>query len=274
MPGVVEGAGVGVVELAGVDVDVAVGRGVHEVARRERWRALVLAPGVPSRPGLGVDAVELRQEVRPLRAIGHRVAGEHRRDVVAAHLERVAGDDPDERRVACHQCGERDDVVLDDHVGPVLGDDLPQPRLGVPRSLDQRGVRRLDEARELVAGRLGELRCRLVDEVDPELTGRPLLRVGVWLGEVDERLHEAVRREPAGPRRLGREHHPVPPVEQHLAEADALVGGPVGRLRHEHHGQRFAHAGHAIAVPSVEVVETTEPTGPHGLDRLDRRGSP
>ena len=65
MPGVVERAGVGVVELAGVDVDVAVGRGVHEVARRERRRALVLAPGVPLGPGVGVDAVELLQEVRP-----------------------------------------------------------------------------------------------------------------------------------------------------------------------------------------------------------------
>ncbi len=203
-----------------------------------------------SRPGVGVHAVELLEEVGPLRPVGHRVAGEDGRYVVAAHLERVARDDPDERRIGGHQRGEADDVVLDDHVGPVLGDDLAQPRLGVPRALDQRGVRRLDEGRELVARRLGELRGGLVDEVDPELTGRlgaVGAGVGIRRGEVDQRLHEPERLQPARPRRLGREHHAVPAVEQHLAEPDALVGGSVRRLRHEHHGQRLAHPRHAIA---------------------------
>ncbi len=107
----------------------------------------------------------------------------------------------------------------------------------------ERLVRRVDERRELVAGRLGELRRGLVDEVDPELAGRTLGRIGVGLGEVDQRLDEAVRRQPAGPRRLRGEHHAVTPVEQHLAQPDALVGRPVRRLRHEHHGQLIGHEG-------------------------------
>ena len=141
---------------------------------------------------------------RPLRPVGRRVAGEDRRDVRPAHLERVARHDPDVRRVGGHQRRERDDVVLDDHVGPLPGDDLLQLRLAVLRAVDQRLERRLHERRELLAGRLGELRRRLLDEVDPELACRLCPASGSASGrrrEVDQVLDEAVRREPARPRR-------------------------------------------------------------------------
>jgi hypothetical protein len=174
-----------------------------------------------------------------------RVAGERRRDVVPADLQRVARHDPHEGTLGGHQGGERDHVVLDEHVGPVPRDDLAQLWLAVLRAIDQRLVRRLHECRQLLAGGLGELRCRLVDEVDPELTGRLLFRVRVGFGQVDEVLDEAEGLQPAGPRRLGGEHDPMPPVEEHLAEPDALVGGSIRGLGQEQHGQGIAHAAHA-----------------------------
>ena len=70
---------------------------------------------------------------------------------------------------------ERDDVVLDDHVGRELVDDLEQPPVDVARAVAERLERRRDELAELLDRRLAEDRRRVADEVDPELPGRLLL---------------------------------------------------------------------------------------------------
>ena len=61
--------------------------------------------------------------------------------------------------------------------------------------------------------------------------------------EVDEVLDEPERLEPAAPRRLGGEHHRVARFAEDVADADAVVGRAVGRLRHEQDGERLRHHG-------------------------------
>ena len=118
-------------------------------------------------------------------------------------------------------------------------EDLAQLRLAVHRAVDQRLPGRLDERLELLDRGLAELRRGVADEVLPELPGvlaRP--RPSARRREVDQVLLEAECGEPAPPRRLGREDHPVPPAPQYVADADAVVGRPVRRLGHEQDGQR------------------------------------
>src|SRR6202044_847642 len=70
-----------------------------------------------------------------------------------------------------------------------------------------------------------------------------------WLarrGQVDQVLLEAERLEPAFPRSLGREHHPVPAAAQDVADPDAVVGWPVRAFRHEQDGQ--GPAGHVCSL--------------------------
>ena len=56
---------------------------------------------------------------------------------------------------------------------------------------------------------------------------RLLRRVGRWRRrEVDEIFDETERLEPAGPRRLGCEHHPVSSLAQDVADPMQLLVGP------------------------------------------------
>ena len=75
------------------------------------------------------------------------------------------------------QRGKRHHVVLDDHVRLLPRDDLLQLWLAVLGALDERGEGRLDERRQLLDGRLAELRGGLADEVLPELPG--VLSLGI-----------------------------------------------------------------------------------------------
>ena len=86
---------------------------------------------------------------------------------------------------------------------------------------------------ELLDGGRAEDRRGVADEVLPELARH----LGLCRGraEAHEALLEAARLERAGKRLLEDEHHAVPLLAQHLADADAVVGGAVGTLREEHH---------------------------------------
>ena len=86
-------------------------------------------------------------ELVPARAVGGRVAGEDGRDAGIAQLERVARDDARPRPAGRRDRGEADDVVLDDHVGLQLVEDLAQAVVHVPRAVDQRLPGRLEELR-------------------------------------------------------------------------------------------------------------------------------
>ena len=108
--------------------------------------------------------------------------------------------------------------------------------------VDQRLPGRLHEGRQLVDGRLPELRRRVADEVLPELAG--ILLRGVRRrrrGEVDEILDEPERLEAALPRCLRGEYDAVALPAQDVADADAVVRRAVGRLRHEQDGDRLRH---------------------------------
>ena len=114
----------------------------------------------------------------------------------------VSTDDPDERFAGCLERRKRHDVVLDDHIRLLAGDDLADLRLAELRAVNERLPRRLHEGAELVDRRLPELWRRVADEVLPELTGvrGASARVGLRRRrEVDEILDEAERLEPAGP---------------------------------------------------------------------------
>src|SRR5207237_3194542 len=99
-------------------------------------------------------------------------------------LERVARDDAHPRPPGGEHGREADDVVLDDHVRPELVEDLGEPLVDVARAVDELLPDREDQALELVDRRPPELRCRVADEVLPELP-RLLLDLGLRL-EVEE----------------------------------------------------------------------------------------
>ena len=143
----------------------------------------------------------------PARAVACRIARVDRWDVQVLYLERVAGDDACPRTSRGVDRGEADDVVLHDHVGLDLVEDLAQPVVHVSRAIAERTPGRLDELGELLDGGLAEDRRRLADEVLPELAGL-LLDLG-WRPQTHEPLLEALRLERARERLLDDEHHPV-----------------------------------------------------------------
>ena len=115
--------------------------------------------------------------------------------------------------------------------------------------------RRLHESAELIERRGAEHRLGVADEVGPELTGGLLGRVGGRRRrEVDEILDEPERLEPAGPRCLGGEHHPVAVLAQQVADADAVVRRPVGTLRHEQEGGH-GYRSSVMAGASIELAQ-------------------
>ena len=138
--------------------------------------------------------------------------------------------------------GKADDVVLDDHVGLDLVEDLAQPVVDVARAVAERTPGRLDELGELLDGGLAEDRRRLADEVLPELP-----RLLVDLGrrpEPHEPLLEALRLERARERLLDDEDHPVTAVAQDLPDPDAVVRRAECSLRKEDDGRHDGALSH------------------------------
>ena len=226
-------------------------------------------------PQVAVDAVVLGPELGPAGGVGGRVAREDRRDRRVAHLERIARDDPHPRPAARRQRGEARHVVLADHVGPKLGDDLLEARVDVAGAVDQRLPGRLDEAAQLLDRRRAKHRRGVADEVLPELAGR-LLDLGLG-PEPHQPLLESARLERAREGLLDDEHDPVPAGAQHIADADAVVGGAERPLREEH-DRRHAASMTAAGGPAPAhplVIGTTRLRGPTGrrCSALPRRTS-
>src|SRR2546425_3481058 len=108
-------------------------------------------------------ALVLRAEVVPAASIARRVAGKRWRNVRILQLARVARDDAHPRPARRMQRRKGDHVVLDDHVGPQLVDDLAEPRLDVLRAVAERLPRRLDKTLELLDRRPAEDGRRIAD---------------------------------------------------------------------------------------------------------------
>ena len=204
---------------------------VDELELRQRRAAQLARELVEVRVHVAVHAAVLVPELLPARAVVRGIAGEDRRQLRVGHLERVAGRDPHPRAVGRDHGREADDVVLDDHVGTQLVEDLAEAVVDVLRPAHERLPGRADEALELLDRGLAEHRARVADEVLPELA-RLLLGLGGRL-EPHQPLLEALLLERAGERLLDHEDHPVPAPPQRVADPHAVVRGPVGPLREE-----------------------------------------
>ena len=226
---------------------------MHEVGAERRVaepaRAAVAAERVERLPRVGVDPVVLRLEDRPAARVGGGVARRERRHDRVLDLGRVARHDPRPRPAARHHRRERDHVVLDDHVGLQLADDLLEARVHVDRAVDQRLPGRLDELGDLLQRRLAEDRRRVADEVDPELPRDLGLRGR--RAEPHQALLEPLGLEVAGERLLDDEHDPVAAPPQHVADAHAVVGRAVRPLGEEHDRPAVGHAGTSFVARSV-----------------------
>ena len=230
--------------LSRVDVEVQRRRGVHELEVGQRRRALLPAPRVERRPGRAVGPVVLARGTPPTRSGRRRVA---RRTPAAMSRRRGSRAGCTTRsartaRPAVISAGNETTLSSTITSGRCAGDDLAQLRLAVAGAVDQRLPRRLHERRELLDRRLAELRRRLADEVVPELSGRlprPRVRVGRGAGRPGPRRSRAAASRPAHDASAANTTR-WPLSQQHLAEADALVGRSVGRLGHEQDGQATA----------------------------------
>ena len=238
MPRRGEGRAARVVDLGGVEVEVEPVGLVDELGLAKLPSAALFAERRELAVQLGDRACVLGAELVPARAVARRIAGEDRRDVRVLHLERVARDDARPRPPGVVDRREAHDVVLDDHVGLDLVEDLAQSIVDVARAVAQRPPGRLDELRELLDRRLAEDGRGLADEVLPELAGL-LLDLG-RRPEAHEALLESLRLETAGERLLDHEDDAVSALDEHLADPDAVVRRPVGPLREEDDG---AHGG-------------------------------
>ena len=146
-------------------------------------------------------------------------------------------------RPECVDRREADDVVLDDHVGLDLVEDLAEAVVDVTRPVAQRPPGRLDELRELLDRRLPEDGRGVADEVLPELA-RLLLDLG-RRPEAHEPLLEALRLERARERLLDDEDDAVPALDQDLPDPDAVVRRAVGPLGEEDDGRHRVALSHA-----------------------------
>ena len=191
---------------------------------------------------------DLVEERAPPGPIGHRIARRERRDQRVLDLGRIAREEPDPRARRGHDRREAHDVVLDDHVRRELVDDVLEPRLDVLRAVDQRPEGGCDELAELLDGGLAEHRCRVPDEVDPELPGD--LGLCRRRPEAHQPLFEALGLEIARERLLDDEHHPVPARPEDVADADTVVGRAVGALGEEDDRPAVAHRSH-LELPQV-----------------------
>ncbi len=231
VPGRVERALPRVVGLRRVQVEVQVGRRGDELEVRQGPAAALRVPRGEVGPHVAVRPVVLLAEGLPGGPVVGRVAGEDRRDGRVGDLGGVAADDADPGAARRRERREPDDVVLHDDVRPDLVEDLPEPVVHVPRPVDERLPRRLDEAAELVDRRRPEDRRGVADEVLPELAGGLLdLRPGP---EAHEALLEALRLEVPRERLLDDEDDARAPRPEHLADPHAVVRGAVRALGEE-----------------------------------------
>src|SRR4051794_35158220 len=253
-PGGVERPLAAVVDLVGIAVEGEVGRGVRELELRERRCARLAAEGVERRVQVRVRSPELLAEGSPSRAVGLRIAREHRSEPRVGQLQRVARDDPHPAASARRERREGDDVVLDDDVGLKLVDDLHEAAMDVARAVAESLVGGCDELAELLDRGLAEDRRRVVDEVDPELPW-DLVLLGPR-AEPHQPLLEAARLECPGERLLEDEDDAMPALAQDRADAGAVVGRPVRALGKEDDAGHQAWRLAAIVMPSTIVTST------------------
>ena len=248
MPGRAERAGRDVVGLLGEDVEVGVLRLVHELQVGQRRGALRDDPGVEVRPQVAVGPVVLGPEPGP--AASGRRRGSRRTPAGCRRRAPRAGCRRRSARRARRQvssAGKATTLSSTTTSGRTRSRIVAQLRLAVPRAVDQRLPGRPDERLELL--RVGLRNSGAVSRMKSFQNAPASCSSGLSVGrrgQVDQVLLEAERRQPAAPGRLGREHHPVPAAAQHVADADALVGRPVRRLRHEQDGQGRGHSGRRL----------------------------
>ena len=176
---------------------------------------------------------------------------------------------------AVSSAGKRDHVVLDDDVGPgaarisrSCGSQYRAPST----SACQVGWMNVSSCSRVGLRNSGAVsRMKSFQNRPASCSSGPSGRLG--RGQVDQVLLEAERRQPAAPRRLGREHHPVAAAAQHVAEADALVGRPVGRLGHEQDGQGRGHSGRRLRRAGERSWSPPAATG-HPAGRAGRLARP
>src|SRR4051812_7609217 len=239
VPGGLQGGRALVVGFSRIEGEVELRRDVDELAVRQRRSAALDAERAELLLQRLVELAGTRAEVVPAGPVGCGEPREGRGQGRVLHLERVAGNDPRPGHARRHHRREADDVVLHDHVGPELGENLAEALIGVTGAVDEFLPDRQDESFELLDRRLAKLRRRLTDEVLPELARR-LLDLGRRL-EPHQRLLEALGLERAGERLLDDEDDPDSPFPQYLADPDAVVGGPVRAFREKDDGA-FAQA--------------------------------
>ena len=245
-----------VVELRRIEVEVEVGRGVHEIEIAQRRGPGLAAERVERPVQVGAEPAVLGLERAPLAAVGRRIAREDGRHGRIAQLGRVARERAHPARAAREDGGEGDDVVLDDHVGLDLGEDLAQARLDVDRAVAERLEGRHDEVLDRVDRGAAEDGRRLADVVLPELP-RHLLDLR-RRAEAHEALLEAARLERAGERLLDHEDHASAARAQHVAHADAVVGRAERPLGEEH--DRRLLGAHASTSSRGTGGQATAPT--------------
>ncbi len=243
MPGRGERSAARVVDLGGVEVEVEPVGLVDELGVAKLPSAALFAERRELAVEIGNRARVLGAELVPTRAVAGRITGEDGRDVGVLHLERVARDDARPGPPGVVDRREAHDVVLHDHVGLDLVEDLAQPIVDVARAVAQRPPGRLDELRELLDRRLAEDRRGVADEVLPELA-RLLLDLR-RRPEAHQPLLESLRLERAGERLLDHEDDAMPALDEHLADSDAVVRRAIGALGEEDdrtHGRQPSHA--------------------------------
>ncbi len=201
--------------------------------------AVLAAERVELLPQVAVRPLDLLEERRPVAPVGDGIPRRERRDGRILDLGRIARGDPDPRPPGRGQRGETDDVVLDDHVGRELVDDLGQARMDVHRAIDEGAPGRRHELAELLDRRLAEDRRRVADEVDPELA-RDLVDLGLR-PEAHQPLLEALCLERPGERLLDDEDDAMASRAKHLADPDAVVGRAERTLREEDDRPRVSH---------------------------------
>src|SRR5207247_2903744 len=108
--------------------------------------------------------------------------------------------------------------------GLELAEDLAEPVVHVARAVDQLLPDREDERVELPDRRFAELGRRVANEVLPELARR-LLDLG-WGLQPHQRFLEALRLKRPGERLLDYEDDSLAALQQHSADADAVVRRP------------------------------------------------
>ena len=238
VPGRVERARVGVVRFLREDVEVGVTR-ADELELRQRFRALLLDPRVERLPGLAVRAVVLRPEAPPTAASSPAGSPEYAGGIPGPGISSGLHDTMRTKGLPC---------VFSAGNATTLSSTMTSGRT---RSRISRSCGSQYIAPSISACHVGCMKvasCSIVglrnsgavsrmksfqnwpaSPVSPSVRGRC---------QVDEVLLEAERGEPALPRRLGGEHDPVAASAQDVADPDAVVRRPVGRLGHEQDGER------------------------------------